>query len=126
MAEHAMTVEEVKRSTLMVAPLHLRVLLDDAREMIVGKSSFTSWEALWRSFGDDHHLTPAYVQGIAPALTLEACRLICFTTDVRLHGNQSAHTASPADVRSAILQRSFGNERSMLQQIFRVVYDQQI
>ncbi|KAG7442055.1 uncharacterized protein BT62DRAFT_1079591 [Guyanagaster necrorhizus] len=121
--EHDKTLEELRHLILLVAPLHIRVLLDKTKIKILERCQYTSWDALRNSRPPEE--LKAFIQTNAQ-LTAAVSNFIFECSDLRREGNQSAHSASADDVRSAIMQKPFGEERTLLEQLYIFVYGKPI
>ncbi len=106
----------------MIAPLHPRVLLDQARLKVVEITKHTSWEDL----RDSQVRLKSYVAEQS-TLSADASSFLCEFSNVRRRGNESADTAARDDIRNAILQsRSTCDEHRLLEQLFRFVYGEDV
>ncbi|KAF9013560.1 hypothetical protein BDZ89DRAFT_1046782 [Hymenopellis radicata] len=100
--------DHVHKFTIMIAPLHIRVLLDGARTKIVTQSPYSSWEA-FRGSRSIAELKTLIVRNINISPDLSS--FICEFSDT----HTAAHTASIQDVRMAILQEPLGVFRAVIQ-----------
>lgn len=108
----------------MIAPIHIRVLLDQARMKIVKESKFNSWDELRDSFDgiyDFKHMISSTHQ-----IPYDLSSFICEFTNVRRHGNQAAHTAKRCDIQLAVQQKPEGAERLFLEQLYQFVFNEDI
>jgi len=122
--EYVSSLTELSRLTAMIAPLHLRVLLDQARIKIVKDCKCNSWEDLRGA-----RRLLELKQHIANQLNLpiDITSFVCEFNNVRDKGNKAAHVATAADVRHAVLQQRLGTaDRYLLGQLFEFVYGQKI
>jgi hypothetical protein len=104
----------------MIAPLHLRVLLDEARLKIMRKCDSESWE-LFRGSRSITQLTDYVVEKVGLSQDLSA--FVCEYNNIRHAGNKAAHVASADDVRDAVLQKDVESaERKLLERLYRFVY----
>lgn len=109
----------------MIAPLHLRVLLDQAQLKVIKNTKYTSWEDL----RDRQTILQALKHYVTRQSTLsaDASSFLCEFSNVRHRGNESAHTAAPGDIQNAILQSCpISNERQLLEQLFKFVYSEDV
>lgn len=108
----------------MIAPLHLRVLLDQARIKIVADCKYESWEDL-RGARRLLELKQYIVNKLD--LPMEVTSFVCEFNNVRHKGNKAAHEATAADVRNAVMQQRLGTvDRDLLEQLFEFVFGQKI
>ena len=114
---------------MLLAPLHLRVLLDRARQKLLQEFQCGSWEELRRDrtvyqLADDianrlaqvpHH--PSH----------DSIRFMCSYNNVRREGNVAAHNASLEDIREAVMKKPLETqERRYLEQIFEFLFGQRM
>ena len=124
----------VYQVTRLITPLHLRVLLDAARQQILQDMNIESWEAL-RGQRNAHDLaiflfnrlsqragaTTASGSNFLPSL--HTFRFLCLYNNVRREGNLAAHSASKPQVREAVQKKDIGSaERACLEEMFRYAY----
>jgi hypothetical protein len=122
--ESASSIAELTRLTAMIAPLHLRVLLDQARLKIVTSCKCQSWEDL-RGARRLLELKQHIVSQLD--LPMDLTSFVCEFNNVRDKGNRAAHVASATDVRNAVVQQRLGSaDRKLLEQLFEFVYGQKI
>lgn len=110
---------------MQLIPLHLCVLLDEARQKILQTLSIQSW--------DDLHSTSHYnisarvvqqLKGERHAPSADTVIFICSYNNVQRDGNEAAHTAMQDQVKQAVMSKSVGGmERSRLEQVFEFTYD---
>ncbi len=106
-----------------MAPLHIRVLLDCTRQKILAQTPHQSWDAFCVSASMED-LTDMVAQSTNFSPDLSS--YICEFSNTRHQVSVVAHTASIEDVRSAVLQKPFDDERIYLVQLFSFVYDQPV
>ena len=110
---------------MQLIPLHLCVLLDEARQKILQTLSIQSW--------DDLHSTSHYdisarvvqqLKGERHAPSADTVIFICSNNNVQRDGNEAAHTTMQDQVKQAVMLKSVGGmERSRLEQVFEFTYD---
>ena len=106
---------------VMIAPLHIRALLDDVRTKIANESQCRSWEELHVSFRTNDEL--AYDISQHHGLSDTAAHLITDFNQLREEGNIAPHVIAERDVRSAVLQQLLNlGERRTLEEVFEFLY----
>jgi hypothetical protein len=110
--------------TLLVGPLHLRVLLDLARLKIIESCGYESWEQL-RGTHSITQLTDRVATAVG--LSQDLSKFLCEFSNVRRAGNKAAHMASAEDIRNAVLQKDVeSSDRKLLEQIYQFVFDRKV
>lgn len=111
----------------MVAPLHLRVLLDQARIKILDESDCDTWDSLREHCGEGRLQDLKEYVAAKPGLDAELARFVCEFNNVRREGNEAAHSAEPGRIRDAVRQRPIGStERRLLERLFKFVYNSDV
>lgn len=107
----------------MLTPDHLRVLLDETRLKILESVESATWEDFRGSLG-----IAALKDTVAArtGLSQRLASFVCESNNIRCQGNLAAHSASKDDIREAIMQQDFGNERELLGGLFRFVYGEEL
>ena len=109
----------------MIAQIHIRVLLDMAREKIFKASGNISWEDFRDSYGGIDDLKKMIIS--SHGVSASMATFICEYTNVRQDGsNEAAHAARHSDIRSAVLQELDGTERRSLENLYQFVFDKDI
>jgi len=116
-------IREVKRFAVLIAPIHIRVLLDQARGKVVKESGFASWDDL-RNSREMGELKTTIVSN--HGITHDLAEFICEFTDVRRDGNEAAHTADRRDIGLAVQQKPDGAERRLLGQLYKFVFEEDL
>lgn len=113
--------------TVQLMPLHLRVLLDEARKKILQKFGYESWDDLTSRLQAPYDLFNSVFkefQGSLHAPSEDAVKLICTYNNVRRDGNEAAHSATKDQVKQAVMSKiEGGEERHRLEQVFEFTYD---
>jgi hypothetical protein len=115
--------------TLLITPLHLRVLLDLARQKVLEHFDCASWEDLrenksvYQLAGDIYSM----LSNVPNCPSADAVAFLCAYNNVRRTGNSAAHTAKQEDVRAAVTtKRLETNDRQYLEQIYTFTYGQPV
>ena len=115
--------------TILITPLHLRVLLDKARRKVLDELNCETWEDL-RQNKSASVLTEHIHAHIAKAEhppSREAVHLLCSYNNIRRSGNNAAHNAKPEVVKAAVLTKDLdSNERKLLEQLYLFTYGQSV
>lgn len=100
----------------MIAPLHLRVLLDLARVKIMRiiLPNAQWWDDLRQN--RSHHDLTAEIEK-STSLNQAAAKFICNYNRIRNDGNKAAHSATLMQIQAAIDQRPL-SERPLLQALY--------
>ena len=113
--------------TLLLAPLHLRVLLDRARQKILQEFQCKSWEDL-RCDLTVHQLVDVIDEHLAHVPyppSRDSIKFMCSYNNVRWEGNVTAHNALQYDIREALMKKALETqERRYLVQIFKILFDE--
>ena len=113
--------------TLLLAPLHLCVLLDRARQKILQEFQCKSWEDL-RCDRTVHQLVDVIDEHLAHVPYPPSCdsiKFMCSYNNVRREGNVAAHSASQDEIREAVTKKALETqERRYLVQIFKILFDE--
>jgi hypothetical protein len=115
--------------TLLLAPLHLRVLLDRARQKILGELKCGSWEDLRgeRTVPQLVDIIDARLANVPRCPSRESIRFMCSYNNVRREGNVAAHTASQDEIREAVMKKTLETqERRYLEQIFEFLFGERV
>ena len=114
---------------LLITPLHLRVLLDLARQKVLEHFDRASWEDLranksvYQLAGDIY----STLSNVPHCPSVDAVIFLCAYNNVRCTGNSAAHTAKQEDVRAAVTtKRLETNDRQYLEQIYAFTYGQPV
>jgi hypothetical protein len=115
--------------TLALTPLHLRVLLDTARQKMLRLLQRDSWEDLrgQQTMAQllitlQGHPTLTSVQY---PLTSSGLNFLCSFNNVRRDGNTAAHTATQQEVRDAVQTKALDKqERRSLENVYAFAYDE--
>lgn len=116
--------------TVLLTPLHLRVLLDDARKKVLTVLENDSWEELRGSRNLDDQVDFIFRQlsiqcGRSP-LTPSCVRFLCSYNNIRRLGNLAAHRATKDNIRRAIFTQTIDQNRSWLEMLFNFTFDESI
>jgi hypothetical protein len=112
--------------TLLITPLHLRVLLDQARRKVLDVLNCETWEDLRENksallLADEIY---ARIANAEHSPSREAVRFLCSYNNVRRSGNNVAHTAKPEEVKAAVLTKQLDSkERNLLEQLYTFTYE---
>ena len=113
--------------TLLLAPLHLCVLLDRARQKILQEFQCKSWEDL-RCDRTVHQLVDVIDERLAHVPrcpSRDSIKFMCSYNNVRREGNVAAHSASQDEIREAVTKKALETqERRYLEQIFEFLFDE--
>jgi len=113
--------------TLLLAPFHLRVLLDRTRQKILQEFQCKSWEDL-RCDHTIHQLVDIITERLAYVPrhpSRDSIKFMCSYNNVRREGNAAAHSASRDEIREAVLKKHLETqERRYLEQIFEFLFDE--
>ena len=101
---------------MQLIPLHLCVLLDEARQKILQTLSIQSWDDLHpMSRYDISARVVQQLKGERHAPSADTVIFICSYNNVRRDGNEAAHTATQDQVKQAVMLKSVGGmERTAL------------
>lgn len=97
---------------MLITPLHLRALLDHAREKILEDFNCASWEDLLPNKGVRQLANDLYNQ-LSSAThhpSVEAVYFLCAFNSVRRAGNSVAHNATQEDMRVAVTTQRLGSD----------------
>ncbi|KAG1851359.1 hypothetical protein F4604DRAFT_2045896 [Suillus subluteus] len=108
--KHAQDVEALREVTMLLVPLHLRVLLDLARRKVLEHLGHDTWEEL-RASCSIYQLTDVIFnglkqKGVSYLPSHESISFLCSYNNVRRAGNIAAHSAKEDDIRRAVLTQS--------------------
>jgi len=121
-------VDALRELTLLITPLHLRVLLEHARVRILDQSNCNSWEDL-RGNKTIYELTSSILDTLRDfphCPSRDTIQFLCSYNNVRRAGNVAAHTASQDDIKAAVTTKGLGTrERECLEQIYGFLYNGQ-
>jgi len=121
--------EALRRVTLLITPLHLRVLLDLARQKVLEHFDCASWEDLCENKSVYQLAGNIYsmLSNVPNCPSAEAVTFLCAYNNVRRTGNSAAHTAKQEDVRTAVTTKELEtNDRQYLEQIYAFTYGQPV
>ncbi|EGO23787.1 hypothetical protein SERLADRAFT_392238 [Serpula lacrymans var. lacrymans S7.9] len=128
--------QEIRRYLRLITPLHLRALLDKARQKILmDVEGGTSWESYRRGRDVD-----TFSKDILEELSVkyhppssEAVHFLCYASkEIRKRGNEAAHKADVSDIRKALMDEQLDagdvgdHERLLLKELFEFAYGQAI
>ena len=115
--------------TALIAPLHLRVLLDMTKEKILQVVKCNNWEDLREDRNIDQLIEYVY-WALANTLnrpSRDTVKFLCSYNNVRREGNFAAHTASMEQMRDAVTTRQLETrDRRCLEQIFKFTFNEDI
>ena len=115
--------------TTLITPLHLRVLLDAAKEKVLRVFQCNSWEDL-RDNRNIQQLIDFVHRGLTDTLNCpsrDTVRFLCSYNNVRREGNSAAHAASVEQMRSAVTTKPLETrDRRCLEQVFKFTFDQDV
>ncbi|KIM71984.1 hypothetical protein PILCRDRAFT_746965 [Piloderma croceum F 1598] len=124
-AEHREDVEALRQVTLLITPLHLRVLLDKTRQKILNHIKCDTWEDL-RQDKSIYNLTEHVYTHLADTEhppSRGAVQFLCSYNNVRCSGNSVAHTAKLEEVKAAATTKQLeSTERRWLEQLYMFTY----
>jgi hypothetical protein len=119
----------LRQVTLLITPLHLRVLLDKARQKILNHIKCDTWEDL-RQDKSIYNLTEhvyAHLADTEHPPSRGAVQFLCSYNNVRRSGNSVAHTAKPEEVKAAVTTRQLeSTERRWLEQLYMFTYGEPV
>ncbi|TDL16418.1 hypothetical protein BD410DRAFT_889013 [Rickenella mellea] len=127
-AERQDEIAAIRRLTLLITPLHLRVLLDMAQQKILEHLKADSWED-FRAEKNLSQLVEDVFEKLSGHchLSREAILFLCSYNDVRKAGNKAAHTAKQEEIRNAVLTKPLERgERRHLEQIFEFTFGETV
>lgn len=111
-----------------IAPLRLRILLEQARRTILNVLNCPTWEHLVRgphmastAPSKITHLIHTRLRAANTHMSHRSIRLINHPDHVRQAGNLVAHNASRDDIRDAVMSDT-SQDSINLREIFRLVY----
>ncbi|KAG2337854.1 hypothetical protein BDR05DRAFT_1045238 [Suillus weaverae] len=126
--KHAQDVEALREVTMLLVPLHLRVLLDLARSKVLEHLGHETWEGLRAScsvFQLSNKIFDALKrQGVSYTPSYQSIIFLCSYNNIRRAGNTAAHSAKEDDIRHAILTQPLDSrDRECLENLFTYAYD---
>ncbi|KIM73213.1 hypothetical protein PILCRDRAFT_829303 [Piloderma croceum F 1598] len=128
-AERREDVEALQQVTLLITPLHLRVLLDKARQKIINHIECDTWEDL-RQDKSIYNLAEhvyAHLADTEHPPSRGAVQFLCSYNNVCRSGNSVAHTAKPEEVKAAVTTRQLeSTERRWLEQLYMFTYEEPV
>jgi len=120
---------DFRQVILLITPLHLRVLLDKARQKILNHIKCDTWEDL-RQDKSIYHLTEHVYTHLADTEyppSRGAVQFLCSYNNVRRSGNSVAHTAKPEEVKAAVTTKQLeSTERRWLEQLYIFTYGESV
>ncbi|KAG2119168.1 uncharacterized protein F5147DRAFT_668523 [Suillus discolor] len=126
--KHSQDVEALKEITMLLVPLHLRVLLDLARKKVLEHLGHETWEDL-RASRSVYQLADTICndlkqKGVSYPPSSESIFFLCSYNNIRRAGNTAAHSAKEDDVRHAVLTQSLeSRDRRCLESLFTYAYN---
>lgn len=105
---------------VLIAPIHIRVLLDRSKRKIVGKFPHTFWEDSCGMYELKQNIASSH--GIPDALA----SFIWELSNVCRDGDEAVHTAERHDIRSIVLQKPKGAERSLLEELYQFAFNEDV
>ncbi|KAG1780432.1 hypothetical protein EV702DRAFT_1082730 [Suillus placidus] len=126
--KHTQDVDALREVTMLLVPLHLRVLLDLARKKVLEHLGHESWEGL-RASCSVHQLADTIFndlkrKGVSYPPSQESIFFLCSYNNIRRAGNTAAHNAKEDDVRHAVLTQSLeSQDRRCLESLFTYAYN---
>jgi len=116
--------DSLRQLTVMIIPLHLRVLLDTTRQQILRDMKVESWEDLRgerNAYDLAHwlHSTLPQQSAIAHLPSLGTFTFLCLYNNVRREGNLAAHSATPTQIKEAVQTKPLDStDRKCLREMF--------
>ncbi|KAG1828816.1 hypothetical protein EV424DRAFT_1642462 [Suillus variegatus] len=126
--KHSQDVEALKEVTMLLIPLHLRVLLDLARKKVLEHLGHETWEDL-RASRSVYQLADTICndlkrKGVSYPPSSESIFFLCSYNNIRRAGNTAAHSAKEDDIRHAVLTQSLeSRDRRCLESLFTYAYN---
>ncbi|KAG1858239.1 hypothetical protein C8R48DRAFT_715787 [Suillus tomentosus] len=126
--KHSQDVEALKEVTMLLVPLHLRVLLDLARKKVLEHLGHDTWEDL-RASRSVYQLADTICndlkrKGVSYLPSSESIFFLCSYNNIRRAGNTAAHSAKEDDIRHAVLTQSLeSRDRRCLESLFTYAYN---
>ncbi|KAG1790688.1 uncharacterized protein HD556DRAFT_1537677 [Suillus plorans] len=126
--KHSQDVEALKEVTMLLIPLHLRVLLDLARKKVLEHLGHETWEDL-RASRSVYQLADTICndlkrKGVSYPPSSESIFFLCSYNNIRRAGNTAAHSAKEDDIRHAVLTQSLeSRDRRCLESLFAYAYN---
>ncbi|KAG2140593.1 hypothetical protein DEU56DRAFT_797597 [Suillus clintonianus] len=127
-AQRAQDIESLREVTMLLVPLHLRVLLDLARKKVLEDLGHETWEEL-RDTRTVYQLADIIFNDLLKRKNLsfhpshQSILFLCSYNNIRRAGNVAAHTAKQCDIKSAVETQTLGsNDRRCLEHLFRYAY----
>ncbi|KAG1753185.1 hypothetical protein EDB19DRAFT_1667848 [Suillus lakei] len=127
-AQHAQDLGALKEVTLLLIPLHLRVLLDLARTKVLEHLGHETWEGL-RGGSNVCQLTDTIFnelnrRGVSHHPSHKSISFLCSYNNIRRAGNVAAHSAKEDEVRNAVTTQSLeSHDRQCLENLFSYAYN---
>jgi hypothetical protein len=115
--------------TMLMTRLHLRVLLDKARQKILNHIKCDTWEDLRqdKSVSNLAEHVYAHLADAEHPPSQEAVQFSCSYNNVRRSGNSAAHTARSEEVKAAVTTRQLeSTERRWLEQLYMFTYGEPV
>ena len=112
--------------------MNCRILLDMARMKIQVLLQCRKWETLRGNRTEEELVDYIYAQVQQHPmeerfkLSRQAIKLVCNPNPIRCRGNESAHTASEADLQNSVLGFTMGSHRNELEEIFTFLFDKAV
>ncbi|KAG2071211.1 hypothetical protein BDR04DRAFT_1098578 [Suillus decipiens] len=125
--KHAQDVEALREVTMLLVPLHLRVLLDLARKNVLEHLGHDTWENL-RASRSIYQLTDAIFngleqKGVSYLPSHESIYFLCSYNNIR-RVNIATHSAKEDDIRHVVLTQSLeSRDWKCLEGLFTYAYN---
>lgn len=118
---------ELQRMMMMITPLHIRTLLNQARQQILTTLDFGgTWEDLRQQMETaGQSLVKHICANRHVKLNPEAVQFLCFNNHVCQSGNDAAHKATEGEIEKAVMtdSKKLGlNDRRLLEQLFQFTF----
>ncbi|KAG1889018.1 uncharacterized protein F5891DRAFT_1215943 [Suillus fuscotomentosus] len=126
--KHTQDVEALRQVTMLLVPVHLRVLLDLARRKVLEHLGYETWEEL-RASCSIHQLSNKIFdalkqQGVSYTPSHQSILFLCSYNNIRRAGNTAAHSAKEDDIRHAVLTQPLDSrDRECLENLFTYAYN---